>query len=154
MAYETKVQELEPQPVLSIREKITFPEISAKLGEFVGEVYAHLQSMKLDPAGPPFSRYHGFDGGKIDFEAGLPTQGPVAGSGRIAAGELPGGPAVSTVHMGSYEALPKAGEALDAWVGEHGREASGANWEVYHVAPGHDSNPSAWKTEVVKPLAG
>ncbi|HEV2846709.1 MAG TPA: GyrI-like domain-containing protein [Thermoanaerobaculia bacterium] len=152
MAYEAKLDHREPQPVLSIREKVSFPELSEKLGQFVGEVFGYLQGQGAEPAGPPFTRYHGFEGDKIDFEAGLPTQKALPGSGRIQPGELPGGPVVSTVHMGGYENLPQAGAALDSWVAENGREAAGANWEFYWVAPGHNADPSSWKTEVFKPV--
>lgn len=152
MAYEPKLDQREPQPVLSVREKVSFSELSEKLGQFVGEVFGYLQQQGVQPAGPPFSRYHGFDGDKVDLEAGLPTPGALPGSGRIQPGELPGGAVVSAVHTGSYDSLPQAGAALDAWLAENGREAAGANWEVYWVAPGQDPDPSSWKTEVFKPV--
>jgi effector-binding domain-containing protein len=152
VAYEAKLDHREPQPVLSIRDKVSFAELSEKLGQFVGEVAANLQQQGVQPAGPPFTRYHGFDGDKIDFEAGLPTPKALPGSGRIQPSELPGGPVVSAVHNGGYDNLPQAGAALDAWVAENGREAAGPNWESYLVAPGHDPDPSSWKTQVFKPL--
>ncbi len=153
MSYQAQLHHLEPQPVLSVRETVAFQDLSSKLGEFVGEVFGYLQQQGAEPAGPPFSRYHGIGQDGIDFEAGLPVSKPLPGSGRIKPGELPGGSVVSAVHMGSYENLPKAGEALSSWAAEHGRKEAGPNWEVYWVAPGHNADPASWKTEVFKPLS-
>lgn len=152
MSYQTQLRHLEPQPVMSVREKVTFQELSNKLGEFVGEVFGYLQQQGVEPAGPPFSRYHGLEGDRIDLEAGLPVAKALPGSGRVKPGELPGGPVISAVHTGSYDTLPQAGEALQSWAAEHGRVVAGANWESYLVAPGHNADPSSWKTEVFKPL--
>ncbi len=152
MSYQTGVRKVAPQPVVSLREKVGFAELSSKLGEFVGEAAAYLQRQGVAPAGPPFSRYHGLHGDKVDLEAGLPVPRALPGEGRVKAGELPGGEVVATTHVGSYEGLPQAGAALDAWASAHGREPAGPNWEIYHVAPGHNADPASWKTEVIKPL--
>jgi effector-binding domain-containing protein len=163
-----------PQPVVSRRGLVAFPELAARLGEFVDQVAAFLREQGVAPAGPPFSRYHGLQCDRVDLEAGLPVAEPLAAiaaagtaSGAAAAvspifattagtevqaGTLPGGDVVATIHTGRYEQLPQAGATLDAWAAAHDREAAGPSWEIYHVAPGNDPDPAAWKTEVVKPL--
>lgn len=152
MSYHTEVRKAAPQPVVSVRGPVSFPELSSKLGEFVSEAAAYLKKQGVEPAGPPFSRYHGLQGDKVDLEAGLPVATALPGEGKVKAGELPGGEVVATTHVGSYEGLPKAGAALDEWASKHDREAAGPNWEIYHVAPGHNADSASWKTEVVKPL--
>ena len=153
MSYEVRLKNMAAQPTLSIRGVTTFPALSQTIGEFLSEVWNHLEAMGTAPAGPPFTRYHGVDARGIDLEAGLPLLAPAADDGRIRAGELPGGEVISTDHIGPYDNLPDAGEALNAWLGANGRHAAGPNWEVYWTDPGSTRNSAEWRTEVLKPLA-
>jgi effector-binding domain-containing protein len=152
MSYEITVRRLEPQAVMSVRGKTRFARLAQTIGEFLTEVWNHVQESGGTSAGPPFTRYHAVIGEEIDLEAGLPVAAPVGEGGRIRAGQLPGGEAVSTVHVGPYELLPQAGAALDEWVERNRREAAGPNWELYWTDPGAEPDPLRWKTEVVKPL--
>jgi effector-binding domain-containing protein len=82
-----------------------------------------------------------------------------AGEGRISSGELPGGPAITTWHIGSHDHLGNAYARLDDWLQAHGREGDGAAWEVYSwIDPTLEPNPSAWpapsewRTQLVQPI--
>ncbi len=74
---------------------------------------AYLQQRGVQPAGAPFVRYHTFGETETDLETGIPVAEPVAGEGRIVSGVLPGGPAISTQHIGLHDRLGDAYACID-----------------------------------------
>ena len=113
----------------------------------------------MQPAGPPFVRYHTLGETETDLEVGIPVAEAEPGEGQIAAGALPGGTAVTTWHLGSHDGLAEAYARLRAWLEEHGSTADGAAWEVYwwidlSVEPNPSAwpAPSEWRTQLVQPI--
>lgn len=150
--FEIEQKTLEPQSTLSVRGFTSVDSIAATIGERTQRVWAHLQEEEAQPAGPPFTRYHAVEEGRVDLEVGFPLSRPLDGDGDVEAGELPGGEVIVTVHRGPYDGLSEAGEALDRWLEENGREARGPNWEVYRVNAGTADDPSGYETDVFKPI--
>ena len=147
MAHEVEVLQLEPQLVASIVVPgIGHAAVGAALHGTLPDVFSHLQAHGVAMTGPPFARYHPAAGGtgELDLEAGIPVAGPFPETDTIKARRLPGGEAISTVHVGPYDRLPEAAAALSAWRAAHGREAAGAPWEVY------EDDPSAVPAEAVR----
>jgi effector-binding domain-containing protein len=154
------VEDREPLPVISIRETVAIAELAGAQGERLRELWQSLQSRGLAAVGPPFVRYHTFGEAETDVEVGVPVHEGTAGEGRITAGELPGGPAITTWHLGAHDRLGDAYARLGAWLEEHEREADGGAWEVYWwIDPSEEPDPSRWpapsewRTELVQPLA-
>ncbi len=152
MEYEIAVRTIEPQPVMSVRLKCHAAEIGAVLREVLPEVWRHIEHHEGRPAGPPFTRYHDYADGRVDLEAGIPVESPLPEGGRVRAGELPGGRVVTTVHVGPYEKLPEAHDALHVWMREHGHAPDGPQWEYYLTDPGEEPDSSRWRTELVWPI--
>ena len=153
------LEEREPQPILSIRAPVRLPQLPAAQGESLRELRSLLRRLGAEPGGPPFVRYHAFGEAEADLETGVPVGGAVPGEGRIARGELPGGAAITTWHVGPHDGLGEAYRRLDAWLREHGRRAAGAAWEVYWwIDAGAEPNPAtwpppaAWRTQLIQPL--
>jgi effector-binding domain-containing protein len=155
-----EVQQLEPQPVLSIRETIRVADLSGSMGEWIPALLGYLQQSGVQPAGPVFVRYHTFAESETDVEIGVPVAEPSPGEGRIRAGELPGGAAISTWHLGPHDdKFRDAYARLGAWTNEHGRETSGPAWEIYYwIDPSSSdgtrgqTDPSKWRTRLVQPV--
>jgi AraC family transcriptional regulator len=103
-------------------------------------------------AGPPFSRYHAFGESEVDVEAGFPVAKPITEKGRIKNGELPAGKVVQGWHVGSYEKLSEAHEALRAHLAAKGLKARGGPWEVYWTDPGMVPDPAKWRTQLFAPI--
>lgn len=152
MAYAVEVKELRPQAVATIRATTTQAEIGATLEQLLPEVWGYLERAGVQPGGPPFTRYHDYNPDRLEVEAGLPVPAPVAGEGRITAGELPGGRAAAVWHVGPYDRLSEAYEAVEAWTKDRGEEVAGPPWEVYWTDPGEVPNQADWKTEVLWPI--
>lgn len=151
--YEIDEVELAPQTVASIVVPgITAGAVSAALHGTLPDVFSHLQANGVAMVGAPFTRQHGAGADAMfDLEAGIPVGGPFPETDTIKARELPGGPAIATVHVGPYDGLPDAFAALAAWLTEHGREAAGPWWESYEDDP--SATPAAEvRTRVVQPL--
>ena len=116
--------------------------------------------MGIEPAGPPFGRYHEFGPEEVDVEVGIPVSAPApnlrplaeAEEGEMAASELPGGRAAITVHRGSYDGLSQTYDQLHDWIHEQGHEEGPAPWESYVDDPS-EVDAADLKTEVCWPLA-
>lgn len=152
MAYEIEEKDVQPQPVVSIRATIRELDIGSVLGEMITALWLYLVKVGVHPAGMPFARYHQFHERTVDLEAGIPVAEPVSGEGQIVAGELPGCRVAATWHVGPYERLPEAYQALEAWLRENKRKLAGVPWEVYWAGPVEVQDPSQWETEVLWPI--
>ena len=153
------VEEREPQPILSIRRNVELVRLTEAQGERLQELWTFTHRHGVQPAGPPFVRYHTFGETETDLEVGIPVAEAEPGEGQIAAGALPGGTAVTTWHLGSHDGLGEAYARLRAWLEEHGSTADGAAWEVYwwidlSVEPNPSAwpAPSEWRTQLVQPI--
>lgn len=122
---DVEIQQRQPQPVVSIRATVRIVDLAEHQGDRLSALSGYLQQRGAQPAGPPFVRYHTFEGTETDLEVGIPVVAPVADEGRIAGGALPGGPAVTTWHIGSHDTLGDAYARLDAWLNKHGRAPAG-----------------------------
>lgn len=152
MAYEVEQETVEPQRILSVRGPVPIESISSGIAQRTRTVLQHLLRAGAEPAGPPFTRYHEVGEEWVDLEVGFPVDEPLEGADEVDAGRLPGGEVISTVHRGPYEGLTGAGEALDRWLEENGREARGPSWEIYRVHAGDVEDPSDFETDVVRPI--
>jgi len=124
-------EDREPQQVLNIRATVPVAELTQAQGERLSELWRFMRARGLAPLGPPFLRYHTFGETETDVELGVPATQGATGDGRIAAGVLPGGPAIATWHLGAHDSLGDAYGRLEAWLEEHARAAAGPAWEVY-----------------------
>lgn len=136
MSYEVQQTDLQAQPAAVVRGHITVEDI----GDFLGRAYDHVMAAAaeqgLDITGAPFGFYR-FAEGKSDFdiEAGFPVSGVVLPSGDVEPSELPGGTCAKTLHVGAYDEVQGAHDALFAWVTDNGQVPSGDAWECYLDGP-------------------
>ena len=152
MTYQVDVRKVPPQDVMSIRVQCHVAELGAILSEILPEVWRYIRRNGVTPSGPPFTRYHGFENDRVDIEGGMPVPNPLPAEGRVVPGRLPGGEVATTIHLGPYDKLPDAHDALNAWLNEHQRDSAGAQWEVYWTDPGLEPDPHKWKTELMWPI--
>ena len=156
---EVAMEQLAPQPVLSIRGTIPTAKLGETMGERIPALLGYLERSGAQATGPIFVRYHTFDNTETDIELGIPVVESVAGEGQIAAGELPGGPAFTTWHVGAHDTLGNAYARLNGWRNLQSREPDGPGWEVYcWIDPrqkGEGSggqDPANWRTQLVQPI--
>lgn len=152
MTYDIVRTTLEAQPVLFCSGRASMAELATLLGQLLPKVFGYATESGATMVGPPFVRYTEFSENEIAIEAGMPVAPGAAGKGDIELGELPAGPAASTIHTGPYDGLRDAHEAVEAWIRTQGTSPSGAPWEVYLTDPGEVPDPANWKTQVLWPV--
>lgn len=152
MEYKVEVRTLKRTPVLFVRCEVTQDQIGEALGPAFGAVAAHAASKGAVMAGPPYARYYTPPPNMV-MEAGMPVTQDVAGEGDVQSGELPTGEAAVTTHVGPFEEVQPAYQAIEAWMSANGRAPGGAPWEVYLTDPALEPDPAKWRTEIVWPLA-
>jgi effector-binding domain-containing protein len=134
---------------------LTIPrtEIRNVMGPGIKELMATVSAQGITPAGPWFTHHLHMDPATFDFEIGVPVSAPVAPSGRVNPGQLPATTVAQTVFHGGYEGLSAAWREFDAWIKAQGRTPAGDLLERYVVGPESGPDPSAWRTELTRPLA-
>lgn len=151
VTYEVERVNLREQVTAVIREKVGVEDPLRSFGDVYGEVCGHLARVGAQPIGPRFARYLSMNGA-LELEVGFPVRAAVPAAGRMETSRLPGGPGVQTTHVGAYERLRKAHEALEQWADRHDSETAGPAWEVYFTDPSEEPDMSKWRTQVVMPL--
>lgn len=149
VTYEIEIRDVPAQHVATIRERVLMTKIGQAMGEGFGEVARAAEAAGAKVDGMPFAIYHKMDPQEVDVELGFPVEGQVD-AGRVHTTTLDGARVACTVHMGPYEELGAAYEALTRWVQEHGERAGGLPREVYLNEPTEDVVPL---TEVQMPIA-
>jgi effector-binding domain-containing protein len=150
LTYEVRAEELHRQLTAVVRGEMPAAEMSTWLPEAYAAVFGYLQSAGVAPVAPPFARFT-FLADTVAIEAGVPVATEVAGDDRVEPSSLPEGPAAITTHVGRYEDLEHALDAVVGWLTERGLRPAGPHWEVYYTDPNAEPDPGRWRTEVVVP---
>jgi effector-binding domain-containing protein len=150
VSYEIELVERDARHVACVRVPVPEGEIGDLVGRLIMEVWGELEAAGVHPAGPPYARSTWQPG--TELEVGFPVQETFAGEGRVVAGELPGGRAVTLTHVGPYDQLAGAFAAMQSWAVERGLQPGGVPWEVYQSDPRETPDPQDWRTELVLPV--
>lgn len=134
MEYTVELTMTPPQHAAVMAAEVAHDGIGPFLGRAFGQVMSALQGQGLFPVGPPFGRYD-FSSNGFFVEAGFPTATAVAATDEVHDIELPGGQAATTMHIGAYDGVAGAYQAIEAWMTEHGYAPTGAPWEAYLDGP-------------------
>jgi effector-binding domain-containing protein len=126
--------------------------IGDDLGRAYGDLSTYLSERGLVPLDAPICYYVAWEPENWVIEACLAIGEVIDELGEIHRLLIPGGPAVTTMHLGPYQELGRAHEALAAWCKEHGREMT-ACYERFITDPAAVADPADYPTEVIWLLA-
>lgn len=146
--------ELEPRTMLGVHDVIPMNEMTAYFERAFMASAAEIGKQGAYPAGPPIALYHGAPvDNAADITAGFPVAQPVTpGEGTVVV-TLPGGPAIETIHTGSYDDLGRTYAEVTDWITAEKLATAGDMWEEYLVGPDSETDPAKWQTRIVFPLA-
>ncbi len=125
------------------------------------ELNSWIAVNQVDPAGPPFLRYHVIDmRGFMDISYGVPVLPSLPDEGRIKSDELPAGRYASLIFSGGgisanrtlIEWVRANGLKFDRWDTEEGDNFRG-RYERYLTDPKVEPRKSKWEIEVAIKLA-
>lgn len=150
-SYQIETRILEEQPTAATFNTLTVPAISTWIPRAFEEVAGFLSRHGLGPTGMPYARYRRLDEDRFQVEAGFPATAQVEAAGEVVPSHLPPGRAAVVTHIGPYDEMPDAYEALVTWLAEQAREPVGDPWEVYLTDPEKHPDPASWRTEVFQP---
>jgi effector-binding domain-containing protein len=152
MDYQVSTRELAEQSVVSVRERHSPAELPAFIPGSFGLLYGHLGVLGVAPAGAPFVIYHAIEPDAIDAEVCVPVPWPVSVSDELHSRVLPVMTVARTLHVGPYEELSVAYEALNEWITKNGFVAAGPVQERYLNDPGAVASPADYQTEIEIPI--
>jgi effector-binding domain-containing protein len=150
MTYEISVEQRPAQPVLARRVHANVQDLKRVFGETYGALMQYLGALGEPPMGMPYAAYYNMDMQNLEVEIGFPVARAVPGRGDLQPGVLPAGDWAQVLHVGPYDQVGPAYDALAAWVAEHGREPSGVAYEMYLDGP--ETPPAQLRTWIMFPL--
>ncbi len=148
-----EVTTTEPQQAAVIHVVVPREQIQTAMEPAIGELFMTLGQQGIAPAGPMFSHHFRVTETEFDFEVGVPVDQSITPSGRVQAGELPGGRVVRATYVGDYEGLGDGWGEFETWLMAHSLVTAEGFWEVYSVGPDSGEPPEQWRTDLYRPLA-
>lgn len=142
--------ELEPQPALVVRRKVALTDFGEALADILPRVFQHIAGAGGQPAGMPLMRYFSMDGVACDIAAGMPVVAAIEGAGDIEQHVLPGGRALTALHVGAYQDVGEVWSQVMQRARELGSDTE-LGWDVYTNDPGEVA-PEEVETRVYLPL--
>ena len=103
--------------------------------------------------GPPFVRYYSVTPESVDVEAVMPCDREVPVNGRVKRLHLNASQAAIVRHVGRYEKMKPAYDAINEWMSNNGKHAIEAPREVYVTTGAEVPDPSEWVTLVEQPIS-
>lgn len=148
MNYEIEIKAIEPVTAATMR-------YNGPVTEAAKHFPAVFKAIKGKSNGAPFFYYHRVDekSGIGEMELCVPTAEPPNGNG-VTLKDLPREKVVCLTHVGPYDALPMAYEAMHRLIREKGLSVRPPWREVFIKGPGMilKGNPNKYITEILFPL--
>ena len=140
-----EIEKMSSVPLAVIRRQARQTDLAAIVPECCGIVWQAVKAQKA-AAGRHVAIY--WDA-SIRLEVGVELLGPFDDDGEVVRSATPAGPVASVTHLGPYEGLAAAHDAVRRWCETHGHRLAGPSWEIYgHWQPEWNVDPSAIRTEV------
>jgi len=127
-------------------------EIRVVMGPAIREIYGVLAAQGIAPVGPWLTYHRRRPAETFDLDVCVPIGSPVSESGRVKPGRIAAARVARAIYAGPYERLPDAWGVFAAWIETNELDVRDDLWECYLVGPETTDDPSAWRTELNRPL--
>ena len=149
MGYAIRVSNVTAQPLAAARDRMPAREIPGRFRRSLDRVWEYLRAhpgLRTDGHNVFLYRHDMDVAGAMTIDFGVQVSRPFEADGDVRCVTTPGGEVVSTVHVGAYDGLKKAHEALHAWIAANDRQMGDWSWEIYGD---WNDDPLKLQTEVV-----
>jgi effector-binding domain-containing protein len=148
-----EVRDIAAQGAAVIRAEVPMAELPSVFDRGFHEVMTALAAQGAAVAGPPFGYYPRMPSETVEVVVGFPVSGAATADGEVVPFELPGGRAVTAVHVGPYDRLEQTYQELTEWAASEGLQLAEHMWETYLSDPSAEPDPATWRTAITRPLA-
>ena len=152
MAYEILTANLPASEAVAIRTLIPLQELQ----DFFNGAFLELSEVIREgggtAVGPPFVRYYKVTPREVDVEAVMTCDQAVPVSGRVKTLHLDASQAAIVRHVGRYDKMKPAYDAISEWMSNNGKQPIEAPREVYVTTAAEVPDPSEWVTLVEQPI--
>jgi len=152
MAYEILTANLPASEAVAVRATVPMTELQDFFNRAFLEMAQAVRSAEAIAVGPPFVRYYSVTAEQADVEAVITCDKKVESRGRVRAIHLDASEAAIVRHVGRYDKMKPAYEAIRQWMSNNGRHATEAPREVYVTTIAEVPDPSEWVTLVEQPI--
>lgn len=121
-------------------------------GAYIGSLYKYARGSAKDV---PFNLYYdGEHKEEADIEVCIPVKKELNSKGDIIYRQVEGIDGISVIHIGPYDTIGSAYQALADYANEHNLEMQIPSREIYRKGPGmlFKGNPNKYVTEVFVPI--
>jgi effector-binding domain-containing protein len=133
MGYEIVTEVVSARPIAAVRRRVAVGDVPSAWKPALDQVWAFLrrQDGAWHDGHNVFVYHHATPGEPMDVDFGVEVTGVFDGEGEVRHTETPSGRVVSTHHIGPYDELGQAHDAINAWSLANGRALGDASWEIY-----------------------
>ena len=142
MAYNVELVQVAPQLTAVVRTQAKQVDLPKVVPQLCGEVWSFCKTLQMPRPGRHVALYLDC---VMNIEVGVEVYQVFAGNGRVVCSSLPTGTAATAAHLGPYNKLGDAHDAVRDWAAKNGHLVAGPSWEIY----GHWSDdPAKLRTDV------
>jgi effector-binding domain-containing protein len=133
MKYNVVVETAGAELVAAVRTSVRIGDVTRAWKPALDEVWAFLRANKELRPGHNLFLYHHPDrrNESMTVDFGVQIGCPFDRQGNVQCVETPAGEVARTVHVGPYDRLIDAHNAIHAWCATHSRNIAKASWETY-----------------------
>lgn len=131
MSYQITVKRVEEQTIAAAKQRTSFKKISREIGDLLRRPWALIhQQPGLRTDGDNVAIYW-VESGEGSIEVGVQVVRKFEDTDEVVCSATPAGMAATTAHLGPYNQLRAAHDAIRQWCGSNGRTFVLPFWEVY-----------------------
>jgi len=133
MRYDVVVETAQAELVAAVRAQVPISGIAQAWKPALDQVWAFLRANSGLRPGHNLFLYHHPErrNDAMDIDFGVQVASPFEPEGDVQCIKTPAGEVAKTVHVGPYERLGDAHNAIHAWCAANSRKIAEASWETY-----------------------
>ncbi|MGB8397700.1 GyrI-like domain-containing protein [Bradyrhizobium sp.] len=133
MTYEIVVEAAQPELLAAVRAKVPIGGVAVAWKPALDQVWAFLKANGALRPGHNFFLYHHPErrSEPMNVDFGVQVARRFERQGNVQCVTTPAGEVARTVHVGPYDRLGDAHDAIHAWCAANNRTIARASWEIY-----------------------